>query len=108
MNQMKRVAVYDQFCRKQHAVLFATDIAARGLGKFTKTFCHSPYFFASFQSGIVFVCDGLVLLLPNLLENQPCNCIGTIVTYGNIPLFTARTSSGVFSWSRATARVLAE
>ncbi|XP_064627994.1 probable ATP-dependent RNA helicase DDX10 [Lineus longissimus] len=31
MNQLKRVAVYDQFCRKQHAVLFATDIAARGL-----------------------------------------------------------------------------
>ena len=32
MNQLKRVAVYNQFCRKQHAVLFATDIAARGLG----------------------------------------------------------------------------
>ncbi|XP_074650958.1 putative ATP-dependent RNA helicase DDX10 [Tubulanus polymorphus] len=31
MHQLKRVATYDQFCRKQHAVLFATDIAARGL-----------------------------------------------------------------------------
>ena len=33
MNQLKRVAVYNEFCRKKHAVLFATDIAARGLGK---------------------------------------------------------------------------
>ena len=32
MNQLKRMAVYDQFCRKQSAVLFATDVAARGLG----------------------------------------------------------------------------
>ncbi|XP_064617885.1 probable ATP-dependent RNA helicase DDX10 [Liolophura sinensis] len=31
MHQLKRVAMYDQFCRKKHAVLFATDIAARGL-----------------------------------------------------------------------------
>lgn len=31
MQQLKRVAVYDSFCRKKHAVLFATDIAARGL-----------------------------------------------------------------------------
>ncbi|XP_022292440.2 putative ATP-dependent RNA helicase DDX10 [Crassostrea virginica] len=31
MNQLKRVDTYNQFCRKQHAVLFATDIAARGL-----------------------------------------------------------------------------
>ena len=34
MNQLKRVAVYNEFCRKKHAVLFATDIAARGLGKY--------------------------------------------------------------------------
>lgn len=33
MNQLKRVDTYNQFCRKQNAVLFATDIAARGLGK---------------------------------------------------------------------------
>ncbi|CAF2142988.1 unnamed protein product [Rotaria magnacalcarata] len=31
MGQMKRMSVYDEFCRKQHACLFATDIAARGL-----------------------------------------------------------------------------
>nr|KAG5710983.1 hypothetical protein BaRGS_013717 [Batillaria attramentaria] len=31
MNQLKRVAVYEEFCRKEHVVLFATDIAARGL-----------------------------------------------------------------------------
>ncbi|UJR37181.1 hypothetical protein I4U23_029889 [Adineta vaga] len=31
MGQMKRMSVYDTFCRKQHACLFATDIAARGL-----------------------------------------------------------------------------
>ncbi|XP_013385479.1 probable ATP-dependent RNA helicase DDX10 [Lingula anatina] len=31
MNQLKRVDAYNMFCRKQHAVLLATDIAARGL-----------------------------------------------------------------------------
>uniref|UniRef100_A0A915KRN2 ATP-dependent RNA helicase n=1 Tax=Romanomermis culicivorax TaxID=13658 RepID=A0A915KRN2_ROMCU len=31
MNQMKRVNVYEEFCSKQHAALFATDVAARGL-----------------------------------------------------------------------------
>jgi hypothetical protein len=25
MNQLKRVAVYNEFCRKKHAVLFATE-----------------------------------------------------------------------------------
>ncbi|MEE6472798.1 hypothetical protein FKM82_009730 [Ascaphus truei] len=30
--QMKRMQVYNDFIRKKHAVLFATDIAARGLG----------------------------------------------------------------------------
>ena len=29
--QMKRLAVYTDFCAKKHAVLFATDVAARGL-----------------------------------------------------------------------------
>ena len=33
MPQLKRVAAYNQFIWKQTAVLFATDIAARGLGK---------------------------------------------------------------------------
>jgi ATP-dependent RNA helicase DDX10/DBP4 len=31
MHQMKRMSVYEEFCEKQTAVLFATDIAARGL-----------------------------------------------------------------------------
>ncbi|CAF0886043.1 unnamed protein product [Didymodactylos carnosus] len=31
LNQLKRMSVYDTFCRKQYACLFATDIAARGL-----------------------------------------------------------------------------
>ncbi|OWF42749.1 ATP-dependent RNA helicase DDX10 [Mizuhopecten yessoensis] len=31
MNQLKRVAAYNEFCRKQNAILLATDIAARGL-----------------------------------------------------------------------------
>ena len=34
LHQMKRMAVYDSFCQKQHVVLFATDIAARGLGSY--------------------------------------------------------------------------
>ncbi|XP_048577553.1 probable ATP-dependent RNA helicase DDX10 isoform X2 [Nematostella vectensis] len=29
--QLKRVAIYDEFCKKTQCVLFATDIAARGL-----------------------------------------------------------------------------
>ncbi|XP_066967313.1 probable ATP-dependent RNA helicase DDX10 [Macrobrachium rosenbergii] len=31
MKQLKRMAMYEQFCRKKCAVLFATDVAARGL-----------------------------------------------------------------------------
>ncbi|XP_013792586.1 probable ATP-dependent RNA helicase DDX10, partial [Limulus polyphemus] len=31
LHQLRRMAIYDDFCRKEHAVLFATDIAARGL-----------------------------------------------------------------------------
>ena len=32
LHQLKRMAVYEEFCKKQSVVLFATDIAARGLG----------------------------------------------------------------------------
>ena len=32
--QLKRVAIYNDFCKKTEAVLFATDIAARGLGEY--------------------------------------------------------------------------
>ncbi|CAG0922125.1 unnamed protein product [Notodromas monacha] len=31
LNQMRRMAIYEEFGRKQKAVLFATDVAARGL-----------------------------------------------------------------------------
>ncbi|XP_020283015.1 probable ATP-dependent RNA helicase DDX10 [Pseudomyrmex gracilis] len=31
LHQMRRMNIYESFCNKQHAVLFATDIAARGL-----------------------------------------------------------------------------
>ena len=31
-NQVKRFAIYNDFCRKTSAVLLATDIAARRLG----------------------------------------------------------------------------
>ncbi|XP_033635495.1 probable ATP-dependent RNA helicase DDX10 [Asterias rubens] len=31
LHQLRRVAIYNEFCNLQHAVLFATDIAARGL-----------------------------------------------------------------------------
>jgi len=31
LHQLRRMAIYDQFCNKESAVLFATDIAARGL-----------------------------------------------------------------------------
>eukprot|EP00088_Acartia_fossae_P000239 TRINITY_DN10087_c0_g1_i4.p1 TRINITY_DN10087_c0_g1~~TRINITY_DN10087_c0_g1_i4.p1 ORF type:complete len:828 (-),score=245.94 TRINITY_DN10087_c0_g1_i4:195-2648(-) len=31
LHQLRRMAIYDSFCTKEYAVLFATDIAARGL-----------------------------------------------------------------------------
>lgn len=31
LHQLRRMSIYESFCKKQHAVLFATDIAARGL-----------------------------------------------------------------------------
>ncbi|XP_029166920.1 probable ATP-dependent RNA helicase DDX10 [Nylanderia fulva] len=31
LHQLKRMSIYESFCKKQHAVLFATDIASRGL-----------------------------------------------------------------------------
>lgn len=33
LHQLKRMSIYESFCKKQHAILFATDIAARGLGE---------------------------------------------------------------------------
>lgn len=34
MHQLKRLDVYRSFANKQNVVLFATDVAARGLGMF--------------------------------------------------------------------------
>ncbi|KAL6437210.1 hypothetical protein ACFW04_005039 [Cataglyphis niger] len=31
LHQLKRMSIYESFCKKQYAVLFATDIASRGL-----------------------------------------------------------------------------
>jgi ATP-dependent RNA helicase DDX10/DBP4 len=31
LHQLRRMAIYDEFCRKQNVILFATDIASRGL-----------------------------------------------------------------------------
>ncbi|GBN75348.1 putative ATP-dependent RNA helicase DDX10, partial [Araneus ventricosus] len=31
LHQLRRMEIYDEFCKKNHAVMFATDIAARGL-----------------------------------------------------------------------------
>ena len=31
LHQMRRTAIYEEFCRKQNVVMFATDIASRGL-----------------------------------------------------------------------------
>lgn len=38
MKQIKRVKTYEEFCRKQNVVLFATDVAARGLGESVCTY----------------------------------------------------------------------
>jgi len=40
MKYMKRLEMYESFVRKQFAVLFATDIAARGLGNARCHTCH--------------------------------------------------------------------
>ena len=35
LHQLRRMAIYDEFCKKEFTgVLIATDVAARGLGKF--------------------------------------------------------------------------
>ena len=51
MKQLKRVAVYEQFCRKNHALLFATDIAARGLGMLWQGFSLTFIFIVLIQWG---------------------------------------------------------
>ena len=66
--QLKRVGIYEEFCRKSNAVLFATDIAARGLGTVyiivsLNSFNHS---FSPFFSSLLRVfSSALSLLLRN-------------------------------------------
>ena len=43
LHQLRRVAIYNEFCNLQHAVLFATDIAARGLGENNEIICYSEF-----------------------------------------------------------------
>ena len=38
LNQLRRMAIYKDFCAAESGVLMATDIAARGLGKSFFTF----------------------------------------------------------------------
>ena len=44
LHQLKRMTVYEDFCKKQAVVLFATDIAARGLVEFEFRIPVSKYF----------------------------------------------------------------
>jgi len=43
LHQLRRMAIYESFCRKSNAVLFATDIAARGLGTICRYFVPKLY-----------------------------------------------------------------
>ena len=48
LHQLRRMAIYDEFCQTESAVvLIATDVAARGLGK-TIFFYHFGYFYRFF------------------------------------------------------------
>ena len=48
LHQLRRMAIYDEFCQTESAVvLIATDVAARGLGK-TISFNILPIFFCFF------------------------------------------------------------
>ena len=49
LHQLRRMAIYDEFCQTESAVvLIATDVAARGLGK-TISFNILPIFIAFFK-----------------------------------------------------------
>jgi len=75
--QLKRVAIYNRFCGIQHAVMFATDIAARGLDftavnwvvqydcpESTDTYIHRVGRTARFEKGG----QALLMLLPSEQE----------------------------------------
>ncbi|XP_051173049.1 probable ATP-dependent RNA helicase DDX10 [Leptopilina boulardi] len=73
MHQLKRMNIYETFCRKQNAILFATDIASRGLDfpdvdwvvqmdcpEDTNSYIHRAGRTARFQNGG----ESLLVLLP--------------------------------------------
>ncbi|XP_015600173.1 probable ATP-dependent RNA helicase DDX10 isoform X2 [Cephus cinctus] len=77
LHQLKRMSIYETFCKKQHAVLFATDIAARGLDfpavnwvvqmdcpEDANAYIHRAGRTARFQRGG----ESLLVLLPRELE----------------------------------------
>ncbi|XP_072760628.1 probable ATP-dependent RNA helicase DDX10 [Anoplolepis gracilipes] len=74
LHQLKRMSIYETFCKKQYAVLFATDIASRGLDfpavnwvlqmdcpEDTNAYIHRAGRTARFQSGG----ESLLVLLPS-------------------------------------------
>ncbi|KAJ8668431.1 hypothetical protein QAD02_010094 [Eretmocerus hayati] len=74
LHQLRRMNIYESFCKKQHAVLFATDIAARGLDfpavnwvvqmdcpEDTNAYIHRAGRTARFQKGG----ESLLVLLPS-------------------------------------------
>ncbi|XP_063992090.1 probable ATP-dependent RNA helicase DDX10 [Diachasmimorpha longicaudata] len=77
LHQLKRTGIYEAFCKKQNAVLFATDIAARGLDfpgvnwvvqmdcpEDVNAYIHRAGRTARFQTGG----ESLLVLLPSELE----------------------------------------
>lgn len=76
-SQMKRVGIYTKFCESQHSILFATDIAARGLDfpavnwvlqfdcpESTDTYIHRVGRTARYEKGG----QALIMLLPSELN----------------------------------------
>ncbi|GFG32355.1 hypothetical protein Cfor_10915 [Coptotermes formosanus] len=63
LHQLRRMAIYESFCRKSNAVLFATDIAARGLDcpEDANTYIHRAGRTARYHKGG----ESLLVLLPS-------------------------------------------
>lgn len=79
LHQLRRMDIYEQFCRKQSAVLFATDLASRGLDfpevnwvvqadcpEDAATYIHRVGRTARYQSGG----QSLLLLMPSEKESM--------------------------------------
>ncbi|XP_015188829.1 PREDICTED: probable ATP-dependent RNA helicase DDX10 [Polistes dominula] len=77
LHQLRRMEIYESFCKKHHAVLFATDLAARGLDfpavnwvvqmdcpEDVNAYIHRAGRTARFQAGG----ESLLVLLPSELE----------------------------------------